>query len=330
MNILVFEYITGGGFNQQILPASLLREGQLMLNSLLDNLRELTEITTVVMLDQRAESLINSQYINTAIINAKHNTWQEFNRLVHKTDAVWLIAPEFDKILQNLCQIVSDANKLLLTSPADAVAITANKWLTYLRLKQYAITTVATALLTPLLIKEELDELAKEWLIKPIDGVGCRETYIIHDWHYLQHLRLKENDYIIQPHIQGKKTSLSCLFKQGQAYLICVNEQHFHIINNSYHLKAIQVNTSNNTADYSALLADIARAFPTLWGYVGIDLIETDQKTFVLEINPRLTSSFIAITQATGINIAEAVLNLIHNPASLIAKRNQTLSVVLT
>lgn len=38
MKILVFEYITGGGFNRQELPASLAREGRLMLLALLDGL----------------------------------------------------------------------------------------------------------------------------------------------------------------------------------------------------------------------------------------------------------------------------------------------------
>ena len=37
MKILVFEYITGGGFNKHELPDALANEGRLMLQALLDN-----------------------------------------------------------------------------------------------------------------------------------------------------------------------------------------------------------------------------------------------------------------------------------------------------
>ena len=43
------------------------------------------------------------------------------------------------------------------------------------------------------------------------------------------------------------------------------------------------------TAGGSGIGKSIAQAFSELWGYVGIDLIETTEQLFVLEINPRLT-----------------------------------------
>jgi predicted ATP-grasp superfamily ATP-dependent carboligase len=78
------------------------------------------------------------------------------------------------------------------------------------------------------------------------------------------------------------------------------------------------------------LITKIASALPELWGYVGIDLIENTQ-TWVLEINPRLTTSFVGIYDALGINIVEAVLQLLHgepifNPACnkpIIVQANQ-------
>jgi len=43
VKILVFEYITGGGFNKQALSDSLAEEGRLMRNALLDNLTRLNK-----------------------------------------------------------------------------------------------------------------------------------------------------------------------------------------------------------------------------------------------------------------------------------------------
>ena len=51
-------------------------------------------------------------------------------------------------------------------------------------------------------------------------------------------------------------------------------------------------------------------AFPDLFGYVGVDLIENEDACFVLEINPRLTTSFVDIEKKCGLNVAKLVLNL--------------------
>jgi len=57
LKILVFEYITGGGFNKHELPDSLAKEGSLMLNALLDNLRSHVGIEITVMLDWRFHAI---------------------------------------------------------------------------------------------------------------------------------------------------------------------------------------------------------------------------------------------------------------------------------
>jgi len=141
----------------------------------------------------------------------------------------------------------------------------------------------------------------------------------------------RKGQYIIQPHIQGKKTSLSCLFKEGVGWLLCVNLQQFDIINQQYQLLKIIVNHDSNLSVYHLLVDNIARALPELWGYVGIDLIETPEQVLVLEINPRLTTSFVGIDAALGINVAENILQLLRDKPTLKAVCNQpiTLSVKL-
>jgi len=53
MRLLVFEFITGGGFMNQPLPSSLLQEGYLMRNALLDDLRVLNGLELLVLQDER-------------------------------------------------------------------------------------------------------------------------------------------------------------------------------------------------------------------------------------------------------------------------------------
>jgi predicted ATP-grasp superfamily ATP-dependent carboligase len=344
MKILVFEYITGGGFNKQELPDSLASEGRLMLQALLDNLRSYAEhgngTAVMVMLDSRVNGSINIAGFDTVIIKSEQNSHQEFARLALHCDAVWPIAPEFDGILQTLCQTVELSGKRLLTSSASAVAITGNKLNTYQLLKQHHIATVPTRMFTNAALDsqhlaQELVGLsasipackAEQWLVKPVDGAGCADSYILTDRQDFEQMHSRKGQYIIQPHIQGKKTSLSCLFKQGIGWLLSVNLQQFNIINQQYQLSNIIVNHHSDLSVYQPLVDNIAHALPELWGYVGIDLIETPEQIFVLEINPRLTTSFAGINAALGINVAENILQLLEGKPAIKAVCNQPITI---
>jgi tyramine---L-glutamate ligase len=337
MKILIFEYITGGGFNKQALPETLKREGKLMLEALLDNFTLLTDIDLLIMLDQRLVDTVNTLHYATAVINAEHHSHSEFAQLIAGCDAVWPIAPEFDGILQSLCQTVEQSGKLLLTSPSNVVKATGNKYQTYLHLQKYAIATVPTCLLAddktlsdeiPAIIASHYPTDSNEWIIKSIDGVGCSDSWIITDLLDINAINAKEN-YIIQPHMHGQKSSLSCLFKNGMAWIISINAQQFSVIDKRYHLTALMVNHNPDIDRYQDLADDIAYAFPELWGYVGIDLIETPLQTWVLEINPRLTTAFVGIEAALGINIADAVLQLLAGPPTLKPQHNKAISLIL-
>jgi predicted ATP-grasp superfamily ATP-dependent carboligase len=374
VKILVFEYITGGGFNKQELPDSLAGEGRLMLTALLDNLTRLNGFEVTVMMDWRLIGAIDVPGVNNVVIGPEHDIYKEFSRLVAQSDLVWPIAPEFDGILQTLCRTVETLGKVLLTSPATAVGVAGNKFKTFELLTQHQIATVPTRMLclqdvgkwrehdcmdaggtTPRTGEVELrreqqsratqgavaeerkldDESASndwfktrsEWMVKPVDGAGCADSQVIADRQELERMAAFEGKYIVQPHLKGEKISLSCLFKQGRGWLICANLQRFELINRQYHLAYIIVNHHPDLGAYQQLIDQTAYALPDLWGYVGIDLIETVRQIRVLEINPRLSTSFVGIHEALGVNIAEVVLQLLHGEPTLKALRNRSVTV---
>lgn len=321
MRLLLFEYITGGGFNQQELPVSLLKEGNLMLQAVLSNLQTLHNIETTVLLDARLSDDL-SLSAEIIYIQANDNIFLLFEQMVKICDVVLPIAPEFDSILTTLCQLVRKHNKILFNSPAEMVALTSNKWLTYLALKQHHIKTVETTLWH----NHHAYSAQQEWVIKPIDGAGSNETYIVREKYKLD--KIKQDNIIMQPHIIGEKISLSALFKQGQAWLLCANQQHFSTFNDCYHLESITVNYTDNIEKYQPVLQQVAQAFTDLWGYVGIDLIETEREILVLEINPRLTSSFAGIAEALGINVMEQLFYLLQGTAKLSKVMNKQVKIM--
>lgn len=284
--ILIFEYITGGGLSGESVPESLAREGKMIVEALLVNFAVLPNVEVVLM-------------------KVEKNAEIEFQHQLKTVDAVWVIAPEFAGILERFCRYVEQANKMLLTSPSKAVALTANKLTTFQILNAAKIPTVPTEMFNS---KFDYDQ-TREWIVKPIDGAGAENTFLLaskKDWENLPQL---EKTYLIQPHLHGEKTSLSCIFKNGEARLLCVNLQVFEVKNQQYVLQTIDVNYKLDDGRYQELASQIAQAFPDLFGYVGVDLIETEDACFVLEINPRLTTSFVEIEKKLGLNVAELVLN---------------------
>ena len=319
LKILVFEYITGGGFNTYDLPDALAYEGALMLQALVNDLSEIDEVELLVMLDERLAGRVEIPVSKRFLISPDQDCLQEYPRLIPACDAVWPVAPESGGILQNLCAAVEQAGKTLLASTSAAVALAGNKWHTYNHLQQHKIDTVSTELLA------KFNFTPGEWLVKPVDGVSCENSFLLPSREVYETITptLEQERYIIQPHLQGQKTSLSCLFKHGQGWLICVNLQYFDVSKNQYRLTGIDVNFKSQTFKYRLLVDDLAKALPGLWGYVGIDLIEIGERILVLEINPRLTSSYAGLRAALGLNCARAVLDLLAGDPHLQHTTNQ-------
>ena len=46
---------------------------------------------------------------------------------------------------------------------------------------------------------------------------------------------------------------------------------------------------------------------PGLRGYVGVDMLLTERESYTIEINPRLTTSYVGLRQVIDINLAEAI-----------------------
>lgn len=323
MRVLLFEFICGGGFGGQPLPPSLAQEGHLMLQALLDDFAELDNVSVSVMLDHRICSSIDTKGAKAFVVEPEQDYMAVFMILAKQNDAVWPVAPESGGILQKLCQAVADLGKRLLTAPAEAVALTGDKYQTYLRLRQHGIATVPTWLVS------ELPKQQGEWIVKPIDGIGCEESQIISDWAAFLLTVAESERFIVQPHLPGRKTSLSGLFRHGQARLLSINLQQFDVIDQRYHLNSIVVNQQCDDGGYQQLLQNLATAFPELWGYGGVDLIEAAHGVLVLEINPRLTTSFAGLRTALGVNIAWLVLRLQYAMPEIQFTHNQAVRLSL-
>lgn len=326
MKLLVFEYITGGGLANRDLPISLATEGRMMLQALLDDLKSVPELELILPLDRRCTDLSLPPNTHVVPVGRCDDINQVLRGLIAESDRVWPIAPETDGILADIARQVKISGKTLLLSDPETIALCANKLATYGHLHAQDLPVVETLSLSRLGYCP-----FEEAVIKPIDGVGCEGSRIIDDSLPFQTTISDPAAYVLQPLMTGPAVSLSCLFKQSRAWLLCCNRQEVVVEGRQFYLQACLVNTVNEHRDYyQALVERVAQAVPGLWGYVGIDLIESaEQGPLILEINPRLTTSYVGILQATGINVAEQTLSLLKGEPKLTFTDQQTVKVVI-
>ncbi len=328
MKVLVFEFISGGGLAAQPLPVSLAREGAMMLQGLLSELKRLPAVEAIILADRRCAVDDLPERATIVYIERNQSYLPVLEELLPECDLFWPIAPETQGTLCALAELAASYNVTSVSSAPSALRLCASKYQTCARLQESGIESVATGYLTA---DSRIGD--EQMVIKPDDGVGCEGSLLVSDDNSLQEAvgRIDRGTaYVIQPYLPGRSLSLSCLFRDGRGWLLCCNEQRLLIDDcGRFRLTACRVNVAlGDHQAYRRLVERIAASIPGLWGYAGIDLIETErQGPVVLEINPRLTTSYCGIGAATGINVAEQILGLLHSEPVLHCSSKRTVVV---
>ncbi|NYZ14468.1 ATP-grasp domain-containing protein [Azospirillum sp. RWY-5-1] len=308
MRILLCEFVTGGGMPaEEPIPASFAREGELMLRALVDGLLEIPGTAVTVTRDGRLSPL--PPPVRSITVDDPQRAWVLWEEEARSADAVWPVAPETGGALERLSRLVVNAGSRLLNSRPEAVAVAARKSATADALIAAGIPAV------PAWPVDGLDDPPGRgpWVVKPDDGAGCLDTGLLRDrsdW-----LRWRagadRSGFVVQPFVEGVPASLSLLCRDGEATVLTVNRLFIKLRGSRFVYRGGVVGGGAATPAMTELARAVAAALPGLFGYVGIDLVDTDRGPRVLEVNPRPTTSMVGLRRATGINVAAAVLDLI-------------------
>jgi tyramine---L-glutamate ligase len=321
LKLFVCEFITGGGLCAEALPASLVKEGALMRDALLADLIELDGYEIVTTHDARlaASSLVKGS------LQVDSNFEDSFKNMLTQVDLVWLIAPESNGTLLKLSEMCYEADVIFLGCEFDSTLIGTSKSLAYEALQEAEIFTIPT-IAGDDFVQDAAFSAAQSmqilshnshWVAKPEDGAGCDGIKIFDDLEKLMDY-LKQDDrylnYIIQPYQQGVAASFSMLCRAGKGWLLSCNKQNISLNSDTFSLSGITVNGMQAYWQRLETLArKIAKMLPDAAGYLGIDVIvdvEND-KIYVVEINPRLTTSYVGLREAIGHNPAKIILESI-------------------
>lgn len=280
-----------------------------MLQALLEDLAELPEAEILASRDMRLPPL--TLPLETVWIGQDADVWQCWERCIRQADAVWPIAPESGGILERLSGLAVEHGKVLLGSAPHAVALAASKYETI------AVLSDAGLVVVPTFRPDEISQPGPgSWVAKPDDGVGCGDTHCFTDGAalqaWLQHGRMQS--HIVQPCLAGTAASLSMICRNGDAWLLSCNRQLVALRDGgfSYHGSVLN-DMARHWGDFERIAGVVAKAIPGLAGYVGVDALIDEGKISVLEVNPRLTTSYAGLHRAIGCNPARLVVDLLYN-----------------
>lgn len=303
MKIFVYEHVTGGGMARETPPSSLLHEADLMARTLVDDLRGADDVELITTRDARLAPIPG---VRSTPVTARDDLPRILAAAIDECDAVWPTAPETGGVLAQLAESVLERGRGLLGSRPEAVRIAASKYATARALSTAGIPVVDTCAAVG-----ELVPLPGRWVTKPDDGAGAEGVRLADDWQVARERLTASAGLVAQPWVEGEALSLSLLMADGAAELLSVNRQLLLVEGDAVALEAIEVNALNDESGaFAGLGRAVAAAMPGLWGYVGIDLIRTADSVRVLEVNPRLTTSYCGLGRARGISIARRVLEL--------------------
>lgn len=307
MRVFVCEFVTGGGLIAQDIPASLSREGDMMLAALVNDLTALPNVQVLSTRDPRLPPAgLPARFVSPRDAG---DLWPCWRGCMTRADAVWPIAPETGGMLERLSILAQEAGRALLGSRPAAVRVAASKRATAALLARRGIPVVATALAS-----EPLPDSASGWVVKPDDGVGAENTRLFTDARALRGWladQRRGQRFVVQPYVEGTPASVCALFRDGAAWLLSCNRQYVVIEDGWFRFSGGEVGALEESRPQLApIVAAVAAALPGLWGYAGIDLVVTPRGPIVLEVNPRLTTSYAALGAALGRNPAALVLAL--------------------
>jgi predicted ATP-grasp superfamily ATP-dependent carboligase len=294
-----------------------------MLSALLDDFMRWGKLTVYTTLDKRlGDTPLTADRIT---IVTPHKYKETFSSLLKECDLALIIAPETDDLLAGLIMRAEDSGVRTLGSTPAAIRSTGDKWECHKKLFRAGLplpeTTIVEMGLKPVsadryYIQEAALKIGFPLVIKPVDGVGCEGVNLVKDMNTLCKI-LEDDDpiytdkLIIQKYTKGEHLSVSILSTGNEFVILSLNRQHITEGTPFRYLGGEIMPPPDKGDDLHNIVKKIIEVIPGLKGYFGVDLVKGISGYKVIEINPRLTTSYTGLRKVININLAEAIYNAV-------------------
>ncbi|MDM7994789.1 MAG: ATP-grasp domain-containing protein [Acidobacteriota bacterium] len=316
--VLIFEYFSGGGCPEGRLPEGLASEAFGMLWAVLQDFKDWGTVRTVTALDPRFEQIMPNLSRATLpadeVYAARPGDHENvYLSLLKRCEAVLIIAPETDGILSTLAELAEAEGKHILGSSSTATAAAGNKAVSSRLFDLAGLPAPETCVASFAAAPQVASRLGCPLVIKPLDGVGSEGVFRLDRISDLPAALARIRQSTIQEQIvlqtlaQGIPASVSLLVAGERCLPLSLNRQLMDA-ELPFQYRGSQVPFTHPSRERALDLACRAvRLIPGLNGYVGVDVVLGEEDATLIEINPRLTTSYIGLRQVARANLAQAM-----------------------
>jgi tyramine---L-glutamate ligase len=324
MKVLLYEHVSSGGYAGQPINSSLLSEGYGMLRGLTSDFKAAGYEVTV-LLDSRIAQLNPLLDADQIVqIGPEGEADPSMEEVAESSDLAYVIAPEPNHLLQSIIECIETTSTLSLNCNAAAieqVADKANVFDTASKLNlNFPKTLTFQGNATGDTISGNISEkLTYPIVLKPAHTAGCGGlSFVASEDQLVGAVRKTKvesafDNFLAQQYIDGIPVSVSVICNGDEAIPVSLNFQDITLASStlsSYNgglvpFDHILKKQAFDTAKH------LVEAFRGLRGYVGVDLVLAKDGIFVMEINPRLTTSYIGLREVAEFNLADFIVNAV-------------------
>jgi predicted ATP-grasp superfamily ATP-dependent carboligase len=323
LRLLVYEYVSGGGFADEPIPPSVLSEGFGMLRTVISDFKAAGH-TVTTLLDARIARLnppINADCVIPVF--SPQEAHANIQKISEQADAAYIIAPETDGVLRSLVELLEQTGTASLNCSASSIKKVSNKAGFHDFLKKMGLRVPQTMTFS---VDDDLKEIKKAvrggfpLIFKPANGVSCGGLSVVRNEDQVAgafgkiRREASSEQFVVQELITGVAASLSLLSTGGEALAISLNSQDVKIgtpeANSSYSGGSVPFENPLR-AEAFEVAEKIVKSFRDLRGYVGVDFVLTADEAVAIEVNPRLTTSYVGLRSVASFNIAQAIINAV-------------------
>ena len=322
MRLLVYEHVSGGGVADAEIPASVLSEGFGMLQTLISDFKAAGHNVTTT-LDSRIAKLNPPLAADCAVpVFSCRETQTRLRELSEQADAAYVVAPETDGVLQSFVEMVEQTGVTSLNCAASAIGKVSDKagfcevmrklGVSLPEMRVFSVTDDLKA------IRKAVRTLGFPLIFKPSDGVSCGGLSAVRNEEQVVGAveKIKKEPaskhFLVQELVKGTAASVSLLSTGSDAVPISLN------------LQDVKIETPGACSSYGGgmvpfdgplkleafeVAKKLVNSVPGLRGYVGVDFVLTEKEAVAIEVNPRLTTSYVGLRSVVGFNLAQAIVD---------------------
>lgn len=303
--MFIFEHVVGGGGLYEALPPELVGSAAAMLDAAIADFKR-AGCEVVTTRDVRVEP--RDDGARTFTLSPGDDVGEAFDRAAREADASLVIAPESEGVLLNWARRLERLNARSLGSRARAIELGGDKVALHDHWRAHGVPTPRTTL--------DARALDVPMVAKPRMGAGCTHTHVWRDEVARGRERGEgEGEFVYQPWCRGRAVSVSLIVGERGVRVLAAGEQFVREEEGRLRYEGGRLPMEEALAERASALAvravEAVAVAEGLHGFVGVDLLLGDEASedVVIEINPRLTLSYVALTWGCEPTVAAGLLH---------------------